>query len=236
MIARLAAGALAILLWVPASIADDGLPAPFYSAKPINSTVVDHVSGQPIEGAVVVARWEARPLSGQGPRLQVSEAVTKADGRFRIPGWGPRARPPLTQLQDRSPQLVVFKHGYVPVMLRNAPKERFAYFRAMTDLPAREVSLRMPYEGNPGSPLQESVWDGTVIRLEPFTGNEMSWLWYLDVLVGPLGDDAGRCPQMFETLRAERKYFTSVPRDHAARVDGFFIELEHHIENARRRR
>src|SRR5439155_780937 len=73
---------------------------PLYAANAIRATVVDATAGSPIEGAVVVAVWQLQTMSGEGPRLQVSEAVTDRDGRFVIPGWGPKFRQPLAAERD----------------------------------------------------------------------------------------------------------------------------------------
>ena len=92
---------------------------PAYSATGIQAAVVDEQTGRPLEGVVVVARWVLRRMGGDGPSLHVAEAATDSNGRFAFAAWGPKPRPPLMQLQDKSPLLILFKHGYEPLELPN---------------------------------------------------------------------------------------------------------------------
>ena len=94
------------------------------SADPIDSQVVDADTGQPIEGAVVVAHWELHQGSLTGDSLpcgaaNVEEAVTDKDGRFHIPGWGP-TRFSCGDMRQGNPTLFVFKSGYSPGGFNNA--------------------------------------------------------------------------------------------------------------------
>ena len=73
------------------------------------------------------------------------------------------------ELHAKSPQLLLFKHGYVPLELRNESKRVFtkAYpnYRVMT---TRKISELMTFEGSPDQAVQECFWDGMRIQLEPF--------------------------------------------------------------------
>src|SRR5437773_10034259 len=186
----------------------------FYSGKEIRATVIDADTSQAIEGAVVVVVWQLRPISGEGPRLHVAETVTDAGGAFLTPAWGPKARLPLTEAQSDFPYLVVFKHGYVPVRLHNAPKGDFARIRARTNMPAERAIDATTYEGTPSESVQESVWNGTVIRIEPFRGNPEEWFSRLQSIQIDAGwRDVARTRRFHEALLAERDYFRSHPLD-----------------------
>src|SRR5947208_16156483 len=49
-------------------------------------------SGTPVQGAVVLATWRLREPRGGSfvAVLNLFETTTDSNGRFRIPGWGPR--------------------------------------------------------------------------------------------------------------------------------------------------
>ncbi|HXG17000.1 MAG TPA: hypothetical protein VNK50_12190, partial [Calidithermus sp.] len=90
------AGRRAIALLSTAGLALAAGPAaalirpPFYSAKPIQAVVVEEGTRRPLAGVVVVAIWELSTISGRGHVLQIDETVTDAQGRFSLPGFGPR--------------------------------------------------------------------------------------------------------------------------------------------------
>jgi hypothetical protein len=121
---------------------------PTYSAKEIRGQVVDEQTGQPIEGAIVVAQWvlfQAGPgHGGHKGRLHIHETVTDKDGRYFIPAWGPRPHLPLTELHNHDPEILIFKSPYEPRSLYNRDR--------------REDSVRV------------SDWDGKVVKLRKFQG------------------------------------------------------------------
>src|SRR5437762_122484 len=88
---------------------------PMYLAKEIHGQVVDAATGQPIERAVIVAQWilfvGGIGHGGHNQVLHVAEVVTDKDGNYVIPGWGPKPRLPLTELDNQDPKLLVFKSG-----------------------------------------------------------------------------------------------------------------------------
>jgi len=93
--------------------------------------VVDADTGQPIEGAVVVGRWEwltfIRTRSGghnsnEGEAVHVGEALTDRDGRFAIPRWGPKVKA-SGEMADNVPTLLVFKSGYEPLRQESTAKD-----------------------------------------------------------------------------------------------------------------
>ena len=127
---------------------------PFYSAREINAIIVDGETGRPLEGTVVVAQWIYFRVglgdSGDARyQLKILEAVTDKEGRFTIPGWGPRLRYPFHYLDDRDPQLSIFKSGYLYKRLFNK-RESNTYLRI-------------------------SDWDGKVIGLWKARSEERYW-------------------------------------------------------------
>ena len=127
---------------------------PFYSAKEISATIVDGETGRPLEGTVVVAQWIyfRVGLGDSGDvdyRLKILEAVTDKEGRFTIPGWGPRIRYPFHYLRHYAPQLSIFKSGFLYSRLFNN-KVKNTYLRI-------------------------SDWDGKVIRLERPKSEKEYW-------------------------------------------------------------
>ena len=132
-----------------------------YSAKPITATVVDAETGQPIEGVNVVAHWVLHgPTWVSAADLELTEAVTDKDGRFHIPGWGPKSIPSGlprgTRLGNSDPGLIFFKSGYeVTGLFNRLQPERL---RPEHDIPVRY-----------------SDWDGKVIKLNRFRGDPGSY-------------------------------------------------------------
>ena len=223
------------MLLLLATLAPTTLPAqvpilpPVYSGKEIRATVVDHETERPLEGAVVVALWRLRGQSGSGPSFHVGEAATDADGRFAMPPWGPKLRPPLSHADTQTPYLVVFKSGYVPVRLINVKRSDFARLRAMK-APASKISrdagvLAYP-EANPYDLVQDSLWNGMAIRLEPFRGTPEEWLEKLSSFESSIGfGDTKSAPRFFEALSLEREYFTSHPLGADKRIQGYFVSV-----------
>lgn len=87
----------------------------YYTAAPIDARVVFADTGQPIEGAVVVANWQLVVGGIDGPhergQLEVKEAVTDSDGRFHFDGFT-KMNPMLYELRNEDPRIVIFKPGY----------------------------------------------------------------------------------------------------------------------------
>lgn len=133
-----------------------------YSAAPISGRVIDADTGAPIAGAVVVADWTIwqrglLPLraSERFRRFEVQEALTDAEGRYRMPGWGPIDRPTGWDIHPRGvddPRLAVFKPGYDPEFRNN-------------NKPGVEGDE--PFN-RPEAAVRLSAWDGKDIALHKF--------------------------------------------------------------------
>jgi len=80
-----------------------------YVIEEIRGKVVDEDTGQPIEGAIVVAFWKTIQ-----PRLylKVEESITDSNGEFFFQGWGPVKRPDKGCFWDEDPLLSIFKSRY----------------------------------------------------------------------------------------------------------------------------
>src|SRR6266481_987417 len=87
--------------------------SPVYFMAPINVSVVDADTSQPIEGANIVAYWQLRDR--YGPRdegqLEIRETVTDEMGRFHFDGFT-KVNPTIYALQNEDPGIVIFKAGY----------------------------------------------------------------------------------------------------------------------------
>lgn len=95
-----------------------------YSAAPMQATVVDAETKQPVEGAVVVAHWvleDTGAVKTVGD-MELMEAVTDPNGRFALPGWGPKATPQYpypVRLSQLDPEIIILKPGYMPLSVMN---------------------------------------------------------------------------------------------------------------------
>lgn len=177
---------------------------PFYSAKEIRGQIVDGESGQPIEGAVVVAQWVLFHIGighgGHKSRIHIYETVTDKDGRYVIPAWGPKPRPPMTELQERDPDILIFKSGYEPEVLTNSTM--------------REGAMRM------------SEWDGKVVKMRlPKRPRLEDQAFRLSSFYGGLeaygsNNDWRNYPRMLLAVYAEKQRLRSLglSPEHGARV------------------
>ena len=161
---------------------------PMYSAKEIRGQVVDVETGQPLEGAVVVADWklywEGIGSGGHGGSLNTIEVMTDKEGRYFIPGWGPRPRPPFAYLDFYDPRLRIFKSNYYPQGLSNEVLGSASRNRNM---------------------VRTSRWDGNVIRLTPFKGDWLDYYFKLSGIWSDIGDCLRDCPRLVLALDAESK-------------------------------
>jgi len=127
-----------------------------YSAEPITAHLVDAETEQPLEGVIVVARWELEGgLEGGNfeGNVMVLETVTDATGTFHFPAWGP-IKTTINQfsnarLKSHDPEMMLFKSGYELSFLRNSP-----------------TKTRLNGAGG----LRSSDWNGKAIRMQRFKG------------------------------------------------------------------
>ena len=117
---------------------------PIYFAREITAKIVDEDTGQPIEGAVVVAEWVLY-AGGHGGRINTIETQTNADGVYHMAAWGPRIRTPWARLINRDPTMTFFKGGYYPDGGGNHRESR--------DI------------------IRTSDYDGKILKLKKFDGN-----------------------------------------------------------------
>lgn len=188
---------------------DDSDDPPFYSAKNIRGQVVVAETGQPLEGVIVVARWRLNWTTGPGSAggtINTLEAVTDKEGKFFIPGWGPRPRPAFGYLNHLDPELRFFKSNFYPVGLANR---------------------LFSYEHHNRSAVRTSMWDGKVIQLKPFKGDD--WGKYASQLRGNWSsefyDCLRECPRFVLALDKESK------RIKASAPKGTFYPMVLNIEN-----
>ena len=122
----------------------------YYSADAIEAQVIDAETKQPLEGVIVTANWQLfhSTVGGRvpGDQLMVLEAVTAKDGKFTFFAWGPKLA--LSgYLDNRDPQLLLFKPGY-------------EYKRLMNQVSSKT---------NMAS-VRRSQWNGKTIELKKFKG------------------------------------------------------------------
>jgi len=146
----------------------------FHSAKDIHGRVVDDKTGGPLANVIVVAQWQPYYLGlghapGHSGVIHVHESVTDDEGRYFIPGWGPKPLPPGAEMRSADPALNFFKPGYLPFAAANTP-----FF----DPAARRA--------RPGV----SEWDGKTVRLKDHAGMLASYGDRLEVLSRSLVDPA----------------------------------------------
>ena len=90
-------------------------PAVSESAGPWKGQVVDKENGKPLEGVVVLARWEKRYTSfvgemGGNEYYDSEEVVTDAEGRFVIAARQTWTVNPFSEIYG--PEFFIFKSGY----------------------------------------------------------------------------------------------------------------------------
>lgn len=102
-----------------------------YSSEEIRGTIVDAETGQPIEGAVVLATWRVSKMhlalgdigAGTERNLVRVEVVTDKEGNYLIPAWGPKLVSPLEGMGVGDSRLYIFKSGYWEKRLSNIEPE-----------------------------------------------------------------------------------------------------------------
>lgn len=172
------------LCLLPALLCLQACAPPIYFAKATYGTIIDAETKQPIEGAVVVAKWDmfvggigsAPGYNTEAGLLRIAETITDRKGEYTIPGWGPKLRSTFWgMLDDHDPVIIVFKSGYLSERRHNK-RERNTWIRT-------------------------SDWNGTSIPLQRFTGNTEARLVELRLLVF----QRARLPGLYSEILRERE-------------------------------
>ena len=177
-----------------------------YSAKEIRGRVVDAETGQPVEGAVIVAQWILFEMGighgGHKGRLHIYETVTDNNGHYTIPAWGPKVHSPFTMLDNLDPEILIFKSGYEP--------------RGLVNEHERTSSVRV------------SEWDGRVIKLKKFQGTIETYANQILYVVSTSLPDTGKVwrsfPRMVLALDAEDRRLKSLGLKPEYRATSFSVE------------
>jgi hypothetical protein len=168
-----------------AGLAGCALAPPFYWAESIHGRVVDADTGQPIQGAAVVADWKlyggGMGHGGHRSSMLVEETVTDSNGEFRFGKWGPKLRP-YYGILDTAPWLVIFKSGY---------EQRF-----------------LPNDQDSNWIVRRSDWNGHQIELTVFRGTPQERLNHLDLA---LTNSDGRPVTLREILKEKPAYYRYGP-------------------------
>jgi hypothetical protein len=130
------------------------------------------------------------------------------------------------------PYLIFFRHGYVPLTLKNASREKFvALLGDPRSWSTRHLRVNLPFEFDADRVVQESFWNGLTIELEPFRGTPARWFDLLSHASHLIEfEDLRRVPRFVAAILAEEAYFRANPPDTAevstSRLTTFFRSLE----------
>jgi len=132
------------------SIATGNLPIwRLYKAAPIEGSVIDAKTRQPLSGVVVVANWHLKRTALHGTTnlgaLWLAETVTDENGHYSIPGQSLTLAPAFSWFGYSGPYLYFFKPSYMP-LIKNNPQNG-----------AWSAADKNYY--------RTSVWDGATIEL-----------------------------------------------------------------------
>ena len=130
-------------------LAGEGLPAA-YSGAEIAGRIVDKETGEPVEGAVVVASWQVYRVEMTRLKLStvpktnklfyIAEALSDAQGRYVIPAWGPIERTGEWRISPYfDPVLAIFKPGYDPEYRNNVAWQKGSETGPPFNAPAASV-------------------------------------------------------------------------------------------------
>jgi hypothetical protein len=137
-----------------------------YHAEAIEGWVVDAATEKPVEDVVIVARWTAdHPMTGgEIEQVQIFETVTDKDGRYTFPAWGPKWSTSVGVMRYRSPEISLFKAGYLPRGVSNSLYfdrkiiSSFSYNKQKLKLERFTGTLREYASSLSLSDLKNSLW------------------------------------------------------------------------------
>jgi len=167
---------------------------PASAAGPWQGRLVDKVTGQPIEGAVVVAIWWRRspgPIHPGRALHDVVEVVSDASGRFTIPPVRTFTLVPFNWVQGADVR--IFKSGY-----------------GRWDFQGRQGAARLRYQSDEQNPWILAAWkkfenEGVVLELPPIRDREERSVFLMEMqLSGDVPDD--RIPHYRRALSDELEH------------------------------
>ncbi len=191
------AGLLALVPGVLSLGDAHALPVPF-KAEPIEFTLVDQDTGEPIEGATATAFWQYRAGwegGGHGQIVNVLESVSRKDGKIRFPGWGPVVVDAWSRLRETT--VFIFKSGYTPMGASNAPTLTSAENYKQQGFLYNGLNVRM--KQFPGSRKDYEM------RVSMFSYNLMGRTEILGVPSARNGCEWKRFPLMIKAFMAEEE-------------------------------
>ncbi|MDP3298314.1 MAG: carboxypeptidase-like regulatory domain-containing protein [Thermodesulfovibrionia bacterium] len=101
-----------------------------HSDGPYRGKVVELETGNPIEGAVVAARWMIEPFVHSEKICDTKETITDKNGEFELPE-GSCTSHPFAKMYK--PYVVVFKPGYLAYLpIGSSPEEKRAHMPSFT--------------------------------------------------------------------------------------------------------
>ena len=164
----------------------------YYSADPITGTVVDADTKQPLAGVNVLASWTAYGGGLEGGNLtghaMVLEAVTDENGKFSLPGWGPKRLNFSGLIRNNEPLLVLFKSGYKAQGWSNSD--------AM----------------HPAPHHMQSEWNGKTLELKKFEGSADEYAQDLSLFLGSLIESFAMPEEC--NLKAIPKFLLALDQQH----------------------
>ena len=135
--------------------------------------MLDYKTGEPIPGAIVVARWLATIVgSGQGTCVQVETAVSDGKGKYRIASW---QRTPPALILGAGLELDVYRPGYesvhAPVVYAGLEPNKWIVYRRD---PPNEILHTFPDEAS-----AKAATHPEDVYLKVFTGSASARFEYL---------------------------------------------------------
>jgi hypothetical protein len=161
--------------------------APEYSSPAWSGRVIDRNNGAPVEGAIIVVRWQLEGFDSKfAGWLLMDEAVSDKDGVFHFKSWGPMRTPnshgSRTRMSPNVPAISVFKSGYQVEESGGGSDSGYLDDRFYT------------------GPLERKVFaDDHVIALDRFQGTLMEYRAYLEHNYPIVGSACGfkETPQIY---------------------------------------